>query len=162
MRRIFIAITMPLALLTLNPILGILGAILIPKIRRRRAAWARENEQWKALDRFLDDFSRFEDTPPEAYKLWERYLVFGILFGNARKIVKLLPQVIRDERAAAPGWYAGFGRSLFADPGRITAMVDSISAVATTIEQASTSAAHYSSGGGGGFSGGGGGGGSAG
>jgi uncharacterized membrane protein len=107
----------------------------------------------------LDDFSSFEELPPEAYKLWEQYLVFGILFGNAKKIIKMLPLILKDERAAAPVGYAGLGRPGFTGMGQITGLVHSIESMATSIQQASTSAAHYSSGGGGGFSGGGGGGG---
>jgi uncharacterized membrane protein len=158
-RNAFIAATIPLALLTLNPALAVLGFVFIPRIKRRALSWARENELWKALDRFLDDFSNFKEVPPEAYKLWEHYLVFGILFGNAKKIIKMLPLILKDSRAAVPAWYYGARGAALASAGRITGMVHSIEAMATSIQQASTSAAHYSSGGGGGFSGGGGGGG---
>jgi len=158
-RTIFLAVSLPLGVLTLNPLLVLLAAIFSPKIKRRAMAWARENELWKGLERFLDDFSNFEEVPPEAFKLWEHYLVFGIIFGNAKKILKMLPVILQDERSAVPVWYSGFDRSAFAGTGRIAGMVQRIGAMATTIQQASTSAAHYSSGGGGGFSGGGGGGG---
>ena len=158
-RNIFLAVTIPLAILTLNPVLGILGAIFIPKIKRRGENWAREKELWKSLDHFLDDFSNFKEVPPEAYKLWEHYLVFAIIFGNAKKILKMLPIILKDERAVAPVWYYGFDRSGFVATGRIAGMVHSIEAMSTSIQQASMAAAHYSSGGGGGFSSGGGGGG---
>lgn len=158
-RNIFLAVTIPLAILTLNPVLGILGAIFIPKIKRRGENWAREKELWKSLDHFLDDFSNFKEVPPEAYKLWEHYLVFAIIFGSAKKILKMLPIILKDERAVAPVWYYGFDRSGFVATGRIAGMVHSIEAMSTSIQQASMAAAHYSSGGGGGFSGGGGGGG---
>jgi uncharacterized membrane protein len=158
-RNIFLAVTIPLAVLTLNPLLGVLGAVFIPKIKRREKSWARENELWKGLDHFLDDFSSFEEVPPEAYKLWEYYLVFAIIFGNAKKILKTLPVILRDERAVSPAWYYGFDRSGLAATGRIAGMVHSIEAMSTSIQQASTAASHYSSGSGGGFSGGGGGGG---
>ena len=155
-RNIFLAATIPLAVLTLNPVLGILGAIFIPKIKRREMNWARENELWKGLDRFLDDFSDFKEIPAEAYKLWEHYLVFAIIFGNAKKILKTLPIILQDERAVAPVWYYGFGHSGFAATGRIASMVQSVETMSTSIQQASMAAAHYSSGHGGGFSGGGG------
>ena len=158
-RNIFLAVTLPLGIFTANLLLLMLAGIFIPRIKRRTLTWARENELWKGLDRFLDDFSSFEELPPEAYKLWERYLIFGILFGNAKKILKMLPVILKDERAAVPLWYSGFDRAASAGMGRIAGMVSSIETMATSIQQASTSAAHYSSGGGGGFSGGGGGGG---
>lgn len=108
MRKIFMSVSFPLAILTVNPVLMVLAIILIPKIKRRDKHWAQENELWKALEHFLDDFSRFKDTPPEAYKLWEHYLVFAIIFGNAKKILKMLPKIIQDERAVSPVWYAGY------------------------------------------------------
>lgn len=159
MRNIFVAATIPVAILTLNPVLGILGAVFIPRIKRRKKSWAREYELWKSLDHFLDDFSNFKEVPPEAYKLWEYYLVFAIIFGNAKKIIKMLPLILRDEQAVAPIWYYGFARSGLASSGRIAGMVHSIESMSTSIQQASMAATHYSSGGGGGFSGGGGGGG---
>lgn len=158
-KNIFLAATIPLAILTLNPLLVVLAAILIPTMKRRDKKWARENEMWKALERFLDDFSDFDELSAEAYRLWEHYLVYGIIFGNAKKILKSLPLILRDSRATAPIWYYGFDRSSFLASGRMESMIRSIESMATSIQQASTSAAHYSSGSGGGFSGGGSGGG---
>jgi uncharacterized membrane protein len=123
-------------------------------MKRRTMAWARELEMWKGLKRFLDDFSDFKELPPEAYKLWERYLIAGIVFGNAKRILKALPIVLQDERAAPPVWYAGFGHSAFLQSGGLESMISHIDSLSSSI----TSAAHYSSGSGGGFSGGGGGG----
>ena len=71
-RNVFLAVTVPLALLTLNIVLIVLAAVLIPTLKRRTMAWAREYEMWKGLKRFLNDFSEFKDLPPEAYKIWER------------------------------------------------------------------------------------------
>ncbi|MDP2914613.1 MAG: DUF2207 domain-containing protein [Candidatus Aminicenantes bacterium] len=158
-RNIFAASTIPLAILTFNPILGVLAGVLIPKLKRRAMTWANEYEKWRAMDRFLNDFSNFKDIPPESYKLWEQYLVFGILFGNAKKIIQMLPIILKDERSAVPVWYYGFNQASFLNSGSLEHMISSINTMSTTIQQASTAAAHYSSGGGGGFSGGGGGGG---
>ncbi|MFQ5721033.1 MAG: DUF2207 domain-containing protein [Candidatus Aminicenantales bacterium] len=158
-KNVFLVVSIPVAIATLNPILGLLAGLLTPRIKRRAFPWAREYELWKALGRFLDDFSNFKDLPPEAYKLWEHYLVFGIIFGNAKKILKMLPVVLKDERAAVPTWYYGLSGAALARAGSIASMISSIESMATSIQQASTSAAHYSSGSGGGFSAGGGGGG---
>ncbi|MBM3284683.1 MAG: DUF2207 domain-containing protein [Candidatus Aminicenantes bacterium] len=156
-RNVFLAATIPVAVLTVNPVLGLLAAVLIPRIKRRSERWARENELWRALDRFLDDFSSFKDLPAEAYKLWEHYLVFGILFGNAKKILQMLPVILKDEQAAIPVWYRGFDRSvLVSNPGRIVSLIKNIESASSSLHAAATSAAHYSSGSGGGFSGGGG------
>jgi uncharacterized membrane protein len=154
MRNLFLAVTIPLGLVTMNIVLIVLSALLIPTLKRRAEPWARENELWKGLKRFLDDFSEFKDLPPEAYRLWERYLVCGIVFGNAKRILKSLPIVLRDERAAAPVWYMGYGQAAFLQSGGLEAMIGHLDSLSASI----TSAAHYSSGSGGGFSGGGGGG----
>jgi len=153
-RNMFAIVTVPLALLTLNPLLAVLGASLVPTLKRRTLTWAREYEQWKAFRRFLGDFSNFKDIPPEAYKLWEFYLVFGILFGYAAKILKTLPVILQNGQAAVPVWYANFGHPGFLSSGGLDHMISSINAMSASIQ----SAASTSSGSGGGFSGGGGGG----
>ncbi|MFH1946328.1 MAG: hypothetical protein ABIK95_11965, partial [Acidobacteriota bacterium] len=158
-RKRMLGVSIAQTVLTLNPIVAVLSAVLIPKITRRSREWGREYELWRALKRFLDDFSDFKELPPEAYKLWESYLVFGIVFGNAKKIIRLLPVILKDERAVVPAWYAAAGTGKLLQAGGITDLVKGIESAATTIERASTSAAHYSSGSGGGFSSGGGGGG---
>ncbi|MFH2042396.1 MAG: DUF2207 domain-containing protein [Acidobacteriota bacterium] len=158
-RKRMLGVSIAQTVLTLNPIVAVLSAVLIPKITRRSREWGREYELWRALKRFLDDFSDFKELPPEAYKLWESYLVFGIVFGNAKKIIRLLPVILKDERAVLPAWYAAAGTGKLLQAGGITDLVKGIESAATTIERASTSAAHYSSGSGGGFSSGGGGGG---
>ncbi len=71
------------ALLTFNVPLIILAGILAPKLARNTRAWVEEAARWKALEKFLKDFGEFKDLPPQAYVLWESYLVFGILFGQA-------------------------------------------------------------------------------
>ena len=157
-RNIFLVVSLPIAILTLNLVLLVFAGVLIPTLKRRTQSWARENELWKALRKFLDDFSEFREVPPQALKLWEHYLVFGVLFGNAKKILKALPLILQNERAAVPAWYAGANQAAFFSAGNLTGMLSSIEHMATTVSQASASAAHYSSGGGGGFSGGGGGG----
>jgi len=153
-RNRFALVTVPLIIFTLNPLLAVLGASLIPTLKRRTLTWAREYEQWKAFRRFLGDFSNFKDIPPEAYKLWEYYLVFGILFGYAAKILKTLPVVLQSDQAAVPVWYANFGHPGFLSSGGLDHMISSINTMSASIQ----SAASYSSGSGGGFSGGGGGG----
>lgn len=159
--QIIMIISLIVASLTFSPVMFIMTLVLGPKLKRRRRDWARENELWKALDRFLDDFSEFKEVPAEAYRLWDKYLVFGILFGNAKKLVKMLPRILEGEQAVSPAWVvgaygaAGIGRQV----DTISATISSIERAATAISQASARAAHYSSGSGGGFSGGGGGGG---
>lgn len=147
--------SIPLALLTMNIPLIIMSAILSPKLARRTRAWGEEDAKWKGLEKFLKDFGEFKDLPPQAYVLWESYLVYGILFGQAGKILKALPVILQDHRAASPLWYPGLSTVNLAG---IAAFAKGIESTANAIQTASTQSSHYSSGGGGGFSGGGGGG----
>jgi len=159
--QIFLSVSLPLAFLTLSPVLIVMVWLLSPTLKRRQRDWARENELWEALERFLRDFSDFKEIPPEAYKLWDQYLVFGILFGQAKKLVKMIPQILSDERAVKPAWLGGYLALAASRPdiNSISRAINSIDRAAAAINQASLSAAHYSSGHGGGFSGGVGGGG---
>jgi len=160
--KIFLAVSIPLAVLTFSPVLLILAVLLSPSLKRRKIEWARENELWKALEKFIHDFSDFQEVPAEAYKLWDQYLVFGVLFGQAKKILKMLPRILPQDQTGNTGWI--YGLALVSSGGHFQVdsldhIINSIDNVARTISTASTTAAHYSSGSGGGFSGGGGGGG---
>ena len=48
---------------------SILSGFLMQRLKRMDERWARENELWGTLDKFLDDFSSFKEVPLEAYKL---------------------------------------------------------------------------------------------
>ena len=131
----------------------IIGAIFNRFIKRWSKSWVEEAFRWQAFKKFLDDFARFKEIPPEAYKLWEYYLVFGILFGNAEGIIKMLPIILKNPDAAPALWYywgttQGI-RSLSSSTASLTSMVNSLNVTTSELRSASTSAAHYSSGGGG-------------
>jgi len=145
----------------LSPLIFLLGAILNPHLKRWKKNWVITAQRWKAFRRFLDDFAKFERLPPESYKLWESYLVFGILFGNAEKILKMLPVILTNPQAQTATWYAVSsiqGTDSTHTIQSISRFSNSLNVLTSELQTASTSAAHYSSGSGGGFSGGGGGG----
>ena len=54
--------------------------------KRSRLAQA-EAERWTAFRRYLTDFPRLEDAPPTTLALWEGYLVYGIAFGIAARVL---------------------------------------------------------------------------
>lgn len=105
--RIFLVISIIVASLTFSLLMFILSLILSPRLKGRPRNWARENELWKSLKRFLDHFSEFSEIPLEAFKLWEKYLVFAILFGNAKKLVKMLPGFWKADRLLQRSGLAG-------------------------------------------------------
>ena len=56
--------------------------------RRRAPASEEEAERWDAFRRYLSDFPRLQEAPPATLELWERYLVYGITFGIAERVLQ--------------------------------------------------------------------------
>ena len=56
--------------------------------RRRTAAAQAEAERWEAFRRYLTDFPRLDIAPPATLELWERFLVYGIAFGLAERVLQ--------------------------------------------------------------------------
>ncbi len=46
--------------------------------------------KWKGLKSFLNDFGNFEARDLPHIELWEKYLVYAVVFGNARKLSKTM------------------------------------------------------------------------
>ena len=67
----------------------VLGALTQRKLWRRRSREAEvEAERWQAFRRYLTDFPRLAEAPPATLALWERYLVYGIAFGIADRVLQ--------------------------------------------------------------------------
>jgi hypothetical protein len=49
---------------------------------------AERAERWEAFRRYLTDFPRLHEAPPATLELWERYLVYGIAFGIAERVLQ--------------------------------------------------------------------------
>ena len=56
--------------------------------RRRSPAAETEAERWDAFRHYLTDFPRLQDAAPATLELWERYLVYGIAFGIADRVLQ--------------------------------------------------------------------------
>jgi len=128
-------------------------------VKRRSQEAAELHAQYSALERYLKDFGRLQEKPPEAIVLWEQFLVYAVTFGIADQVVKdmaiKIPEVVNDP-AFGPSYYLWFAAP--GDGGGLSAFND----IHQSFDQAvsvATSSSSSSSGGGGGFSGGGGGGG---
>ena len=76
--------------------------------RRERALWRRrtqagqaEAERWEAFRRYLTDFPRLQEAPPATLELWERFLVYGIAFGIAERVLQgaqlHMPEELHDQ-----------------------------------------------------------------
>ena len=89
--------------------------------RRRRPEAEREAERWDAFRRYLTDFPRLAEAPPASLELWERYLVYGIAFGIAERVLQgaqlHMPEEIHQASSIywiSPGGDLGSGASALA------------------------------------------------
>ena len=128
-------------------------------IKRRSQEAAELHAQYAALERFLKDFGRLQEKPPDAVVLWEQFLVYAVTFGIADQVIKdmaiKIPEVV-DDPAFRTSYYLWFATP--GDGGGLSAFNE----IHQSFDQAvsvATSSSSSGSGGGGGFSGGGGGGG---
>jgi uncharacterized membrane protein len=143
--------------------LGIpVGVVLIfvaRAVKRRSQEAAELHAQYAALERYLKDFGRLDEKPPDAVVLWEQFLVHAVVFGIADRVTRAMtvkvPQVV-DDPAFRTSYILWWGM-----PGH-TGGLSAFNEIHQSFSQAvsvATSSSSSGSGGGGGFSGGGGGGG---
>jgi len=71
--------------LALNAVVVLL--LPAPMWRRRRPALQASAEGWEGFRRYLEDFPRLADKPADTLPLWESYLVYGIAFGIAERVL---------------------------------------------------------------------------
>lgn len=115
-------------------------------------------KQWTAFKNFLDDFGTFELKELPEIALWERYLVYAVIFGLANKVQKSMNVIIKENDLSEA--YSSYNTS-FTDFYIYSNLVTDVSSTVKSAHElaTSTAAAQYSSnssGGGGGFSSGGG------
>ena len=142
------------ATLILTPILGLISVVKKVKILRRTNPYTQkgvnEIEEWKALKKYMEDFSLLDEKEVPDIVIWEKFLVYATAFGIAEKVIKQLKMV-----------YPNFEQLTGSDYTVTYLMMHTnfnssfSSAISSTMSGAYSSA----TGGGGGFSGGGGGGG---
>ena len=78
------------------------GALTRRKLWRRRTREAEaEAERWEAFRRYLTDFPRLHEAPPASLALWERFLVYGIAFGIADRVLQAAHLYMPEELAHA-------------------------------------------------------------
>jgi uncharacterized membrane protein len=128
-------------------------------VKRRSPEAAELHAQYAALERYLKDFGRLDEKPPDAVALWEQFLIYAVVFGIADQVAKAMtikvPEVVNDPAFRTPYilWWGIPG-----DGGGLSAFSEMHQSFSQAVSVA-TSSSSSGSGGGGGFSGGGGGGG---
>ena len=80
---------------------------------KRSPAGAMEAERWGAFRRYLADFSNLEEAPVISLDLWDRFLVYAIVFGVASEVLERarLDAPPELERTSSIYWFGGYGFS---------------------------------------------------
>lgn len=137
------------------------AAFYFSNISKRTIQGNEEYHKWKGLKRFLNDFGRFKDRGITSIEIWEKYMVYAVTFGCAKKLSKIMAVAIGQEKIEMLDGLNNYNR--IAD--KINSDINSsfVSAYAAIVKRNTSyrSGRSYggSSFGGGGFSSGGGGGG---
>ena len=137
---------------------GVVLIFVARAIKRRSQEAAELHAQYSALERYLKDFGRLQEKPPDAIVLWEQFLVYAVTFGIGDQVVKdmaiKIPEIV-DDPAFRTSYYLWF--AVPGDGGGLSAFNDLHQSFDQAVSVATSSSS--GAGGGGGFSGGGGGGG---
>ena len=102
--------------------LALLAFVLIRKgIERRTQKAAEEASRWASFRRFLNDFAGIPEAAPGSIEIWEQYLVYGIAFGVADRVLAAAQLHAPPELDTTssiywinPGGSLGSGRTAFA------------------------------------------------
>jgi uncharacterized membrane protein len=135
-----------------------IGLIFMSRSIKRRSAEAAElYAQYQALRRYMKDFGRMQEKPPDSVVLWQQFLVYAVVFDMADEVIKAMqvkvPEVMQDPA------FRTMTFMMIAQPGMGPSPFSAIDQSFGQAVAVATSSSSSGSGGGGGFSGGGGGGG---
>lgn len=150
-----------------------LGLLALQQFAHKRTPQGRlEASQWQAFRRHLQAYRKTQQAPIDSIILWERYLIYGTLFGVALKTLAELPVKFSaaDVQALSSRWAVGSLEGLDKSSSlsqlssfSLGSLTDSLSSLGTAFngltQSVSRQFAASGSGSSGGFSGGGGGGG---
>jgi len=79
---------------------GIVLIFVARSIKRRSAEAAELHAQYQALRRYMKDFGRMQEKPPDAVVLWQQFLVYAVVFDMADEVIKAMqvkvPEVLQD------------------------------------------------------------------
>jgi len=121
---------------------GLVNAVALVMAAFNRRLWRRrspeaqaEAERWEAFRRYLTDFPRLDIAPPATLELWERFLVYGIAFGLAERVLQGAQLHMPEALAQASTLYWIGPHNVFTEAGKVVSPdVACIDAEATTHE----------------------------
>jgi uncharacterized membrane protein len=149
-------------------IIYLAGLIYFSTFIKRTKEGNEDYLRWRGLKKFINDFGKFEDRELPQIVLWEKYLVYAYVFGNAQQLSKVMKIKFTEMQKNNANFGTNMGTNLlimnnlnsFANIDRqLSRGVNSAVSVART-ERSSASGGGGGFSSGGGFGGGGGGGGS--
>jgi uncharacterized membrane protein len=84
----------------------VIGALTQRRLWRHYSPQAQLTvERWTAFRRYLTDFPRLDEAPPATLALWERLLVYGIVFGIAERVLQAAHLAMPEQLAQASSVY---------------------------------------------------------
>ena len=139
--------------------MGVVMTITVAIAATRRSSTGNlEYTQWRAFRRYLQHFSRVEDTRTVSPGIWESYLPYAVTLGVANKVIKegsfAFPS-LAEQGNLGTNWYICIHGGGFNRLSHMTTNIDR--SISTTMIHSGASGGGFSGGGGGGFGGGGGG-----
>jgi uncharacterized membrane protein len=140
-------------------VMGVVMTITVAIAATRRSSTGNlEYTQWRAFRRYLQHFSRVEDTRTVSPGIWESYLPYAVTLGVANKVIKewsfAFPS-LAEQGNLGTNWYICIHGGGFNRLSHMTTNIDR--SISTTMIHSGASGGGFSGGGGGGFGGGGGG-----
>ena len=85
---------------------GIVLIFVARAVKRRSPEAAELHAQYAALERYLKDFGRLDEKPPDAVVLWEQFLIYAVVFGIADQVTNAMtvkvPEVVNDPAFRTP------------------------------------------------------------
>jgi uncharacterized membrane protein len=141
-------------------IVAIIGFMYFVTITKRTEKGNEDYLRWKGLKNFLNDFGRFKDRDLPMIVLWEKYLVYAMVFGIADKLAKTMSikfSEMNQPKAGMPNSFdVHYINTMILLNRSINSTVNNAVGTATSMSAAAHSRSSSSGGFGGGFSSGGG------
>ena len=69
---------------------GFIFTIYLIRIKKRTKEGNEDYAKWKGLKKFINDFGNFSERDLPHVTLWEKYLVYALVFKNAKKLAKTM------------------------------------------------------------------------
>ncbi len=133
-------------------VLGILFAVYVSLIKKRTKEGNEDYAKWKGLKKFITDFGNFEQRDLPKVVLWEKYLVYALVFKNAKKLARTMEIKVKEMPDQQVN-ISAFNTYYFT---RVVSLNSSLNSSVTRAYTSASSSMASASGTGGGFSSGGG------